>query len=332
MNYYTPLIFVLFFLLPWFGYKSSRYKNIKINKALLYFSSIILALVIISLIKGFNSSFIYQIFLPSRKEGLIQSGYQKLLLISLPSILLIYAYVRNKSIKLVTIFGILVLFITGQRRVIINFLLLGITLWFFVKNNSKVALTRFIVIGGLLVLLIPGLWYARSYTTQIQNDSTQIVNPLSTRSPFELIWGSSSSGFETLCYLEVNRDLISFRPMHSVQYVMASIVPRSLLTNKPLSLPMQIKQDMGLDGNPSIFFSNEMLINAGALGILFAFMSGALFRGLIHVFGWRFEVFAIANVITLFKNGFSYFITEVVFMFLFFSLLLMLSNAVYRKL
>jgi len=323
---------VCFFLLPWIGFNTSNYKHIKVNSLLKYILYLLLFAIVFSLINNFNSDYFYQLFLPSRKEGLIQSGYQKLFLVSLPAILLVFAYVRDGNVRLTALLGLLILFITGQRRIIINFLLLALTLWIFIRNNSKIQIRRFVLIGTLLVLLIPGLWYARSYTTQIQNNRSEIINPLSTRSPLELIWGSSSSGFETMCYLEAFEDNIDFLPLHSFQYISASFIPRSVLPDKPLSITMQIKEDMGLAGNPSIFFTNEMLLNGGVLGVILAFFVGGMLRVLIDLWGWKFEIFALANVITLFKNGFSYFITEVIFVFLLLLFFSFLSNVIHRKL
>lgn len=282
-----------------------------------YFLSILIFVITVYEKSGFSS--LYQLFLPSRKEGLITSGYTKLLGFLLPTAMLIYANEKklNKGLRyFLNGTGLLVLMISGQRRFIINYLLITI---FYALKKYKKNLKKIIIPLLLSIMLIPSLWYLRSASTQV-NRGVEVSEVNLTRSITYLIFGSSSSGFESLLFYELFKEELKIESGHSIKYVLASPFPRKLWSDKPSSISSLVRERLNYDGNPSIFYSNEMILNFGLLAIPISLILGFLIAFLQSRFNLM-EVILFISTITFFKNGFSYFLTEVVFLLILYGLL-----------
>jgi hypothetical protein len=286
--------------------------NIK-NSPIIYLFFILVAFVFISYIftkSGYTD--LYLIFLPSRKEGLIESGYVKLIGFLLPTAFAIYASLNKIKLRgIFFIICILIILISGQRRFILN-LFIAIALSEYSSFKQISAKVKIIAIISS-ISFIPLLWYARSLSTQFQRgvEDLQI-----TRSISYLIFGSSSSGFESLLFYKMFESKLDINFGHSVNYLMQVIVPRSMSPNKPSTISYLVREKLGHDGNPSVFYSNEMILNFDFLSITISFLFGLLLAKIFNYSDKALSVILLSSIITFFKGGFSYFITEVVFMYI----------------
>lgn len=322
-EHYWPLFnsvnrHIIFFCLPFLFFpKGSIYRariDLASNKRRIIFiaaAQIFWVLTVGSLQSKLDSSLL-ELFVPSRKQGLITSGYQKLFLIYLPWVLSLTTDKRKVRIRgIFDIQTFLTVLLTGQRRFIISFIIYLILRYLAEsrKNNIRMVSAAF---GGALLISVPGFWYLRSYFTQLSRGSVE-VNPLSTRSPIDLIFGSSSSGYETLLFFDLFAEKLSIGYLSSFFYIFTSYVPRSLWLGKPMSIPNIIKLKMGWMGNPSVFLGNELHLNFGVYGFVFSTVLAIIILTLVHVLASRDRVYLLMVFpfsIALFKNGFSYFLTE----------------------
>jgi hypothetical protein len=274
---------------------------------------LLILVILISVTWIFRSSWqleLYQLFLPSRKEGLITSGYVKLYAFLTPTVLaFIAAKSKLKNRYLVYTIGLFIIFISGQRKFIINYILL-ITIGENLDRTQNIK--KYIKYFISFIALIPGLWYARSIFSQIQRGN-DIEDVNLTRSISYLIFGSPSSGFESMLFYEKFRDFLDLDYFISVEYLFFAAIPRNVIEYKPETISSLVKTKFNWEGNPSIFFTNEMYINFGYTAPIFA-----VIFGLILGYGANrqshLSIIILAGVLTLFKGGFSYYLTEMVFM------------------
>ena len=256
---------------------------------------------------------LWKLFVPSRKTGLLTGGYQKLLLIYLPWIGAILFWGKNKKLfYLMNFQTVLTVLMSGQRRFIINFILFYALSALVNINNRRAVLSRAIKYAVGLVLLVPGLWYARSWFTQLNRGSIESI-PWENRSFTYLLFGSSSSGFETLLFFDLWADKLDIALFASFNYVIASFVPRSLWGDKPSSIPHIIKTTMGWEGNPSVFLSNELILNFGEWNFVFSLLCGLLLGLSFQMLNQHNRIVGIMSTtycITLFKNGLGYMLPE----------------------
>lgn len=271
-------------------------------------------------------------FSPSRKQGVFESAYigsvYKILPVSFFIIEVIKDFFERGKIKrktlLLVIFPILAYMTTGQRREIINLIILVVTLLIHIKIEGKDEVSKnkslkykrkkIFQLGFLSILLIPILWWGRVVFSQLQRNSTEIIAPWKQRGFMELIFGSSSGGFKTLLLGLEHKEKFDVPWGYSIYFFLSSFVPREIMPNKPLIINRLWQIDLDLSGNPSIFFINEMYINFGISSIVFSMIFGMT---LSYIFNklyksnnlikniYSFIIFS--NVITLFKNGFVQF-------------------------
>ena len=70
---------------------------------------------------------------------------------------------------------------------------------------------------------------------------------------------------------------------------------------------------MGWMGNPSVFLGNELHLNFGIYGFVFSSVLAIIILTFLHMLASRDRVYLLMVFpfsIALFKNGFSYFLTE----------------------
>lgn len=280
----------------------------------------ILLMLFISVLWLFSFSWqgeLYELFLPSRKKGLITSGYVKLYAFLTPTVLaFIAAKSKLKERYFIYLICLFIIFISGQRRFIINFILL-ITIG---ENiNRTLNFQKYIKYFIAFIALVPGLWYARSIFSQIQR-GIDITDVGVTRSIGYLIFGSPSSGFESMLFYEKFRNFLDLNYFMSIEYLLFAAIPRNILKDKPETISSLVKTKFNWEGNPSIFFTNEMYINFGYTAPVFA-----LILGMILAYGANrksfISIIILAGVLTLFKGGFSYYFTEIIFFIIVYSIL-----------
>lgn len=275
-------------------------------------------------------------FSPSRKEGVFESGYIGTLYLLIPlSLFIIKAlkdYINLGKIKvntLLLVLPVIAIYMTsGQRREILNLLIFLMALLTHLGveklqkrkkiNSTKYKRKKIIQLGVLSVILIPVLWWGRVVFTQLQRNSTDIIMPWNRRGFLELLFGSSSGGFKTLLLGLEHKEFYEIEWGHSIYFFISSIIPRSLMENKPILMNIMWQRDFGLQGNPSTFYINEMYLNFGLLSILIS----AVFGIVLSFFYNKFynsksivkNVFAyliFSEVILLYKNGFTQFMISI---------------------
>jgi len=263
-------------------------------------------------------------FSPSRKS-LSLSGYERKLLFVAPCLLLyVFRFSQLYTLKKFTVVGLfclLIVFILGQRRDIAALMLFFILL---IKSDGLFNVRKSIKFQYRAALffttLIPTLWYARSFFTQLGRGD-DIINPLSLRNPIELIFGSSTTGFASYFLQQRHIDLGNIKLFHSLEQMFLVVIPRSIYPDKPSTIPQVIKFSENDIGNISNFFINEAYMNFhGGLFIFIAFL-GVCFNTLFKYskddngnFS-GFYLFCFANIILLFKNGWSDYIVTITMFF-----------------
>lgn len=272
-------------------------------------------------------------FAPSRKEGIFDSAYllllYKLLPVAFVMLRIFREYLEDGKIKKITylilLFPLMAYMTTGQRREIINFILLIVLLLIHFKFDRKKLANKFRIskyyrkkiyqIGFMSVLLIPVLWWGRVIFSQLQRNDSNIIPPWERRGFLELLFGSSSGGFRTLLLGLEYQELFGLTWGYSLYFFITSFIPRSLLEDKPQIINKLWQDGFGLTGNPSTFYINEMYINFGISSIFFSAIFGMLLAYIYHklynspnILHNLYSFIIFSNVITLFKNGFIQFI------------------------
>ncbi|KAA0565838.1 oligosaccharide repeat unit polymerase [Bacillus sp. CH30_1T] len=271
-------------------------------------------------------------FSPSRKEGVFESEYISTLYLLIPLTLFILKVLKDfievEKVRLTTLYlilPILLIYMTsGQRREIINLIIfifvflthIGIEK---IKKRKKLNETsykrsRILQLGVLSILLIPILWWARVLSTQLQRNDLNIIMPWQRRGFMELLFGSSSGGFKTLLLGLEHKEIFGLPWGYSIYFFFTSIVPRSIMEDKPIIINKLWERDFYLKGNPSTFYINEMYINFGVSSIFFSGIFGLVFSYFYNkLYNSRsiirnvFAFLIFSNVILLFKNGFTQF-------------------------
>lgn len=190
-----------------------------------------------------------------------------------------------------------------------------------VVRSARVRRTIF-VLGMLLLLAIPILWYARVISTNYVR-SDKIIDAWNIRGFTELLFGSSSTGFETTLVLHSYSDLLNIPPLHSLAFILFSWVPRFVMPDKPMLLTAMLKDYRGDSGNLSSFFVNDMLFSFGWLCLLIVPLIGVLIyhlyqRGMESDDPMRFylSAYMFSNIVMFFKNGFTQFAVALILFWL----------------
>lgn len=262
-------------------------------------------------------------FSPARKDLNI-SGYERKLLFVAPCLLLYFVrfsrFYTIRNFILIVLFSIMVVAILGQRRDIAALLLYSFLLIKYDSLSNLKFSRKFQVRAGLFfVTLIPSLWYARSFFTQLGRGG-EIINPLTLRGPLELIFGSSTTGFASFFLQQRHLDSGAIETLHSIKQILGVAIPRSIYPDKLSTIPQVIKLEENDIGNISNFFVNEMFMNFFGLFPIFIFVFSVAMNTFYKYakdqggFLSGTYLFCFANVILLFKNGWSdYLITVVMF-------------------
>lgn len=307
--------------------------NIKRINFFIKVLSICWIVVFLYLFTKYNQS-ILLFFSPSRKEGLFESSYISLIYLNLPLLILILIVLKNHVLNrkiskvkmlylLITTF--LIYMTSGQRREIIDLFIFIFVLLTHLKvvnigeikkfNQIKYKRKKIFQIGALSILLVPLLWWSRVFFTQLQRNDNNVIMPWERRGFIELLFGSSSGGFNTLLLGLDHKRLFNLEWGYSVYFFITSFIPRGLLENKPIIINKLWEQDLNLIGNPSTFFINEMYINFGIASIFFSFIFGLGLSYFYNKLYYSKDVFyniysytLFSSVILLFKNGFTQFI------------------------
>jgi len=254
---------------------------------------------------------------PARK-GLIMSGMTTVLIVVIPQVLLTGSFMFQSSRFKKIVFSLMLLVsgsILGQRREMLVGILLIALLVFFCSHKRQDVMKEFrtmiVVVGVSITLLIPASWYLRVLATQVQRSGVVEHDPLSLRSPIELIFGSLASGYQS--YLVVNKYTESdvIRVGDGIRYLSTSMIPRSVLVDKSMTPTQKIKVNNGDAGNISIFFISEVFLNFYYLSIPVLFALLFFINRLNSYFNVHFQylsVFMFAQSAYVFKNGLLQFV------------------------
>jgi hypothetical protein len=320
-NMIIALCFCVSFNLKFNFTKVIKIKNFNLDKkpsnTRIYFFLGSILLIVIYLLKGNWEGAIYELFLPSRKQGLITSGYIKLFAFMVPTALSFYVSLKKvKKRYFIYLICLAMIFISGQRKFIINFIFLIFLGESIGKNYNIKKIIKYSSIG---VLLIPGIWYLRAIFSQIQR-GTNFADLTYSRSIMYLIFGSPSSGFESILFYKKFENFLDLDFLISIKYIAFSFIPRFIFSDKPETISSIVKTKFNWSGNPSIFFTNELDLNFGYLAPIIAIFSGYMLAKLINK-NAVYSILLLSGVMTLFKAGFSYYITESVFLIISFYLI-----------
>lgn len=308
------LMSVLFYLFtPKFTPIEMKTTNIQFRKLKLIFISILLFYI---LAKGFaraNLDLVYY-FSPARKD-IGFSGMERALLSILPICLAVILFNEPKKLfgfLLFFLIIILIIFVLGQRRQIImafSFCILFNYRHYIFQSVSRLR-RIFTYLSASAICIIPASWYARTYFTRLKNNTWNDVNLLEIRSPTELLFGSSSKGFESLFLQQKYLELGVLDFLHSTQFAMFSIIPRAFFDDKPKSIPATIAYDAGTVGSTSSFFMSEVFtdfyIATPLACTVFCFVYSKLdilrTKGSV---GFVCYLLLLSNSVQLYKNGWS---------------------------
>ena len=282
-------------------------------------------------------------FSPARKT-IYTSGYLLSIVVILPTTLVALSLIKHSGLKKRNLFGFslfcIMMLMTqmslGQRREIINGLIFIVVMIFVtnpkldwisnIKANKKLR-KKLILLGIFVAVLIPLLWYARTYTTQIQRGETKIIMPWEIRGWFELLFGSSTTGFQTTFIIEEFTKENGPFWLHSVIFMFTSFIPRALFPAKLMTITKTMQFSYGIEGNMSLFYVNDIYFNFGIFSFIMSFLFGYfvsyfynMFIKSKNLFIKAFGVILLAQIILLFKNGFAQYLIMITQYYLVFGL------------
>lgn len=336
-----------------FGYSMKRVvkapikRTLVINKSKMEFIQVLLIICWFMItIYGFKSygGSLRLFFSPARKT-IYTSGYLISLVVIIPTTLFTLNLVNDKISKykktILTIFYSVMLMLTqislGQRREIINgliYIFIMLMLSRRIKNNAifdiinnNMIRKKIISLGFLVILLVPILWYLRTYTTQVQRGATEIVMPWKVRGWFELLFGSSTTGFQTTFIIDDFTKQYGEFWLHSIIFLITIVLPRSIFPWKLMTITKTMQFAFGIQGNLSLFYINDIYYNFGILSIIASFLFGYFLSKIYNMnlksenlYSKAYAVILLSQIILLFKNGFAQYIIMIFQYFLVFKL------------
>lgn len=329
---------ISFLIVAMFYYGYIQKSNIKNNKQIDYKydlnisnyyiirNILIIAIMIIIMQSLINySGNIFLFFSLSRKSDIYSSEYIRIMSNYIPLILFIIKVQKDliifKKIKKNVIFNILLIFLmsisSGQRRQIItNLIFITITIIsskyhkLNLKSFMKKSRSKIIMLGIISIILIPLLWWGRTYSTQLQRGDTITIMPWERRGGVELIFGSSSTGFKTMLLMDRYKEITNLNYGYPIKFFLSTPIPRTLYNDKPKMLVELIEEYFSLKGNPSMFYINELYMSFGIFSIIFSFILGRVMATCYvsnicsdDIFRKIYAVIIISNILMLFKNG-----------------------------
>lgn len=307
-------------------------KTVLVIKIVLF---LVLALVMFSAIRNYQYG-IKNFFTMARKDA-YSGTFQTTIVSIVPTLLIGLEYIDEiKSYgkikwKLLLYIGLAILAILtkGQRREIINEIIFVALLFMHAISNRYYSLDKkkanrkirkyIVILGILIVILIPTTWYLRAYATRAQYG--RFVNPFQYYGWLELLFGSSSTGFQTSIIMDGYEKDYGFPFLNSIRLMLSYFIPRSILKTKPMVLTRYIQQGLNTSGNLSVFYINDVWFNFYQFSPIISFIIGTIISKILkdidgekNLFSRITKFFAFSNVITLFKNGYtSFFFSLIVF-------------------
>lgn len=280
-----------------------------------------------------------EFLLPVKKTGIAaeQSGYLRSMYMAIPSALVVMSYWKHGRLRLLgwiwVGLALISTFSTHQRRELITTALLLLSLGLFLRplreshkagaakhasDSIKQARRVRVLILGVLslgLLLVPLLWYARVYFTSLSSGSG--VNAFEVRSFQDVLFGSPSTGFPVLVYVEQYVSDAGTNPFYLFVYPLTIFIPRALWQSKPIDLDTRLESYYWLIENPSSFWFGEMFYAFGYVAPFFTLvLSFALYRFCLkcqyipNLWYRTLGALFFMQCVTLFKNGVTVFIIE----------------------
>lgn len=286
---------------------------------------------------------LFLFLLPSRKRGEF-SGALSLLQWVIPDIIFSLSIIRNWGKNKVlgpSLFPLLMVLLTvsssNQRREMIQGivfcgLLLLIKYFKLLKDRNGIEeffrrkpWKRYAAIGvAVTVILIPLLWYVRNLSNQILRGGIT-VNPFSMHSFFDLIFGSSSTGFDTTLIIDQFDQTRGGLFGHCILFFFSFWIPRAVYPEKPLQITQMIKVARGDWGNLSTFMVNDLYFSFKGLSVIFVPLCGMLISKIYNKISFSkniedavFSIYMFSQMILLFKNGVSVFAVRITLFFIMF--------------
>ncbi len=283
--------------------------------------------------------------MPSRKKE-IYSGFSSMMQLVIPEVLLALSFVRHwdkRKIIIPSIFPLLMLLISvsssDQRREMIHGIIfcgLLILIKYFNILGDKEGVERVLkkrpwrkyAITGIAisVALIPLLWYARNYSNQLTRGEVT-VNPFSLHSFTDLIFGSSSTGFDTSLVVDWYDNTYGGLFFHCIRYFTTFWIPRAIFDGKTIQITLLIKLARGDWGNLSLFYINDLYFSFKYLSVIFVPLMGYLLSKIYNrasssrdIKNVIFSIYIFSQVVLLFKNGVSVFFIRITLFYMIFSL------------
>lgn len=340
LTYYNFIVFIIIvffkigFQIAKSNNKEKEYKYLRQNYMITQMGLLIIWFFLMAIaIKNYDGN-ILMFFTPSSKQ-IYNSVYMKTLTLVIPTLMFTLrvcrdVYLYNK-IKFSVFVYVLIMLISampsGQRREIIEVVLYILLVLTFSKqellikkiSDSKKAkkIFKYLFICVVLVIVV---WYARVLFTQIQRGKANINNPLTVRSPIQILYGSSASGFPTMIAMHNYFENTGIPYFRNVVYVFTSFIPRSIYPNKLESLTEYLQNLYGTESNMSLFYVCDMYFTFGLLSIFaslfFGYIFAMLYKSSINKSSIRYKYIAFimfSKIILLYKNGFAEYIIKMLF-------------------
>lgn len=274
--------------------------------------------------------------MPSRKQA-IASGFQEIMQTVLPELIFAMCVIRNwekknilKSALIPLLLVILAVFSNAQRREMIQGIIfcgLVLLIKYFNRIGAKEGVDhtvkkkpwrKYVILGiTAAAVLIPLLWYARNISNQISRGGIE-ENPFSLHSFSDLLFGSSTTGFDTTLVIDWYDNEYGNLFLHCIRYFFSFWIPRSIYPGKPAQMTQLIKLVRGDWGNLSTFYVNDLYFSFKALSIVLVPTVGWLLSRIYNkasrsrdVAKVIFSAYMFSQIVLLFKNGVSVFFVRV---------------------
>ena len=283
--------------------------------------------------------------LPSRKQE-TYSGVINMLQLVIPDVILAMSIIRNwekdrvlKPSLLPVLMVLVSISSSNQRREMIQGIvfcgLLLLIKYFKLLKDRKGAEVfllskpwRKYAIAGItaVVILIPMLWYARNVSNQMARGGVT-ANPFSLHSFAELLFGSSSTGFDTTLVIDQYDRTYGGLFFHTIRFFLGFWIPRAIFPEKVMQITQMIKVSRGDWGNLSTFYVNDLYFSFKWLSVIFTPLFGWLISwaynrvsGSKRIEDAMVSVYMFSQLVLLFKNGVSVYLVRIVLFLLLFKL------------
>lgn len=321
-------------------FNKSNFNIIKYTLLLIWFMSMVYAIL------SYNGNKL-TFFMPSYKLA-YANGYIEIIATTIPKVLF-FMYICKQRIKktqylkcisfyFYCILMLLSVMCKGVRNDILTIMIIifvsiledsinnyNIDKYFIRKQINKISKlgNKMILLGCILIILIPATWYLRTIFNQLVQGQ-EIIAPwtIDGRKPLDILFGSGSSGIETSLILNYYDKFNIFRPFHSLLFLLQVVIPRSIFPDKLMTIQLTLSNFIGIEGNLSVFFINDVYFSFKLLSPLFSFIIANIVshiyeKSLATSCPWKspYHIIMLSNIITFFKNGFANFTVDCIFFF-----------------